>query len=307
MRKYFAKDIARQHWRRSMDASPGVNGAVIPNSDMTMNPSFKRGRVESDSPNAKRRDTGENKKTPTSPALSSSSIAHSSTSVPPQSHSMSMPPPSMYPSSLDSSVTSIPSSSSMPSQMQNMDSQQQAMMAMRARQLRQSPFSHQSQHPTQQMPNVQPNGTQLQSPHTPQHPSTSAGRHMSPTSATTTSPQVAPFTPSGMTGMNPLSLNMASSSSMPVQQVSSNDSNQNAAHNRIASPMSAMNNVNGTPRSTFAAQLQAVQALGPAAVASFQVLQNPNHPFIRYMNAHVHNFMGMTLRDQLHQMEEMQV
>lgn len=304
MKKYFVKDIARLQWRKNMAASASVNGAMNlnhnANTNVGLNPGLKRERPESDSPIAKRRDTGENKASPASPALTSSSVGHTGGSLPPLSNPMQMPPPPMYPANVDGTASAMQSSINMASQMPGANPQQQALTAARARQFNAGPYSQQSQQQLLQMSHTQQNGQQMQPVTTPQRPSSQIGRHMSP-SATSGPTQVSPFVSGNPAGANAVGTNMPSSSSIPMPQISPID-NQN--HNGQSG--NVINGVNGT-NNTLSAQMAAVSQLGPAAVASFQILQTPNHPFVQYMTAHVPNFASMTLREQLQQMQMLQV
>lgn len=53
--------------------------------------------------------------------------------------------------------------------------------------------------------------------------------------------------------------------------------------------------------------LQQIQALGPAAVQSFQALQNPQNPLVKYLKESIPGFEQLPLSQQLQRMQQVQV
>ena len=53
--------------------------------------------------------------------------------------------------------------------------------------------------------------------------------------------------------------------------------------------------------------LAALQAMGPTAVQCFQILQNPQHPLVQYMNANFPSFPTLPPQQQIQQMQRVQV
>lgn len=54
-------------------------------------------------------------------------------------------------------------------------------------------------------------------------------------------------------------------------------------------------------------QIAALTALGPQAVQNYQILQNPQHPFVQYLVQQVPGFLQLPLQQQLHNMQRAQV
>lgn len=151
--------------------------------------------------------------------------------------------------------------------------QMRQMQLQQQQQMQQSNMGMQGQQMTPQMQNAQQIQQQQQLAH--------SARQMSP-----------PHGASGMAGG-------MSGGAMP-QQVSLGMQNQSGGMPNTQSATPGANQV--TPQ-----MLQQIQALGPAAVQSFQALQNPQNPMVKYLKESIPGFEQLPLSQQLHRMQQVQV
>ncbi|THH27712.1 hypothetical protein EUX98_g6474 [Antrodiella citrinella] len=56
----------------------------------------------------------------------------------------------------------------------------------------------------------------------------------------------------------------------------------------------------------MASQMSPGQALGPAAIQQYQILQNPSHPLVQYLNQSIPNFSSLPVTQQLQRMQTVQ-
>lgn len=151
--------------------------------------------------------------------------------------------------------------------------QMRQMQLQQQQQMQQSNMGMQGQQMTPQMQNAQQIQQQQQIAH--------SARQMSP-----------PHGASGMAGG-------MSGGAMP-QQVSLGMQNQPGGMANTQSATPGANQV--TPQ-----MLQQIQALGPAAVQSFQALQNPQNPLVKYLKESIPGFEQLPLSQQLQRMQQVQV